>query len=135
MMGDVEIFAGREPIMIDAANPDKEKSIGKTDLSEAALILFVERQHKVIAQFIDIEDGRWYCFYRTYRGLAGREPGNHCIAANRSRVGIFQDSRQVQHHRQAERAVIALDHHPSRWQGVFRFPHNRMGGDDCHRGE
>ena len=28
-----------------------------------------------MAQFVDLPDGRWYCFYRTHRGLAGRESG------------------------------------------------------------
>ena len=62
--------------MVDASDPENIKYVGKTDLSDAALNHLVERQNKVLAQFIDFEDGRWYCFYRTHRGLAGREPGN-----------------------------------------------------------
>ena len=68
---------GRAPIMIDATDVDNINTIGKTDLSDAALIQIVENQKKVIAQIMDFPDGRWYCFYRTHRGLAGRESGNH----------------------------------------------------------
>lgn len=69
-------LAGRTPILIDARDPNNIVTVGKTDLSEAALKHLVENQHKVIAQFIDFEDGRWFCFYRTFMGLAGRENGN-----------------------------------------------------------
>lgn len=68
---------GRAPVMIDASDPNHIKTIGNTELSDAALNYIVERQNKVLAQFIDFDDGRWYCFYRTHRGLAGREPGSH----------------------------------------------------------
>ena len=64
---------GRTPLMIDASNPEHIKAIGKTDLSDAALLHLVENQKIIIAQIIDLPDGRWYCFYRTYRGLLGRE--------------------------------------------------------------
>lgn len=67
---------GRTPIMVDSSDPNNIMSVGHTDLSDGALMHLVENQKKVIAQFIDFEDGRWYCFYRTHRGLAGRESGN-----------------------------------------------------------
>ena len=67
---------GRTPIMIDASNPENIKALGVTDLSDAALKYLVENQTKVLAQFIDFYDGRWFCCYRTHRGLAGRESGN-----------------------------------------------------------
>lgn len=70
-----EELKGRTPIMIDASNPEQIKAIGATDLSDAALIHLVENQNIVIAQIVDLPDGRWYCFYRTHRGLAGRESG------------------------------------------------------------
>ena len=70
-------LSGRTPVLIDASDPDNIKAIGKTDLSQEALMHLVETQHKVLAQIVDFEDGRWYCFYRTHRGLAGREPGKH----------------------------------------------------------
>lgn len=68
---------GRTPIMVDASDPNNIKSVGHSDLSDGALMHLVENQKKVLAQFIDFEDGRWYCFYRTHRGLAGRESGHH----------------------------------------------------------
>ena len=68
-------FEDRAPILIDATDSDNIISVGKTDLSEAALKNLVENQHKVIAQFIDFPDGRWLCFYRTFQGLSGREKG------------------------------------------------------------
>lgn len=71
-----EELKGRTPIMIDASNPEKIKAIGTTDLSDAALLHLVENQKKVIAQIVDFSDGRWFCFYRTHRGLVGRESGN-----------------------------------------------------------
>ena len=55
---------------------EKIKAIGTTDLSDAALLHLVENQKKVIAQIVDFSDGRWFCFYRTHRGLEGRESGN-----------------------------------------------------------
>lgn len=67
---------GRTPILIDATDENNINAIGKTVLSDAALMHLVENQTKVIAQFMDYPDGRWYCFYRTHRGLAGRESGN-----------------------------------------------------------
>lgn len=67
---------GRTPIMIDATKSGKIKAIGTTDLSDAALLHLVENQKIVIAQIVDFPDGCWYCFYRTYKGLAGRESGN-----------------------------------------------------------
>ncbi len=70
-------LAGRHPIMIDASDPNNIKAIGETDLSQEAMMSLVETQHKVMAQIVDFEDGRWYCFYRTHRGLAGRESGKH----------------------------------------------------------
>lgn len=70
-----EELKGRTPIMIDASNPEQIKAIGATDLSDAALMHLVENQNIVIAQIVDLPDGRWYCFYRTHRGLAGRESG------------------------------------------------------------
>ena len=70
-------FEGRAPFLIDITDSEKIISIGKTDLSDNALVHIVENQSKVIAQFMDFPDGRWYCFYRTHRGLAGRESGNH----------------------------------------------------------
>ena len=66
---------GRTPIMIDASSPEQIKAIGATDLSDAALMHLVENQKIVIAQIVDLPDDRWYCFYRTHRGLAGRESG------------------------------------------------------------
>ena len=68
---------GRTPIMIDASSPEQIKAIGATDLSDAALMHLVENQKIVIAQIVDLPDDRWYCFFRTHRGLAGRESGNH----------------------------------------------------------
>ena len=70
-------YRGRAPLMIDASNPDHIVSIGKTDLSDEALKHIVEKQQKVLAQIIDFPDGRWFCIYRTHRGLAGRERGEH----------------------------------------------------------
>lgn len=70
-----EELKGRTPIMIDASNPEQIKAIGATDLSDAALMHLVENQNIVIAQIVDLPDGCWYCFYRTHRGLAGRESG------------------------------------------------------------
>ena len=70
-------FKGRAPILIDATDENNINAIGKTDLSDAALMHLLKNQTKVIAQFMDYPDGRWYCFYRTHRGLAGRESGNH----------------------------------------------------------
>lgn len=67
---------GRAPILIDATDAEHIKTIGNTDLSDGALMHVVENQVKVIAQLMDFPDGRWYCFYRTHRGLAGRESGN-----------------------------------------------------------
>ena len=67
---------GRVPILIDASDTQNIKTVGGTDLSPAALLHLVEHQTKIIAQLIDFNDGRWYCFYRTHRGLAGRESGN-----------------------------------------------------------
>jgi len=67
---------GRTPILIDARDSENIVTVGNTDLSEAALNHLVKNQHKTIAQFIDFEDGRWFCFYRTFMGLAGRESGN-----------------------------------------------------------
>ena len=70
-------FEGRKPLLIDATDLEHIKAIGKTDLSDAALKHLVENQHKVIAQFVDFDDGRWFCFYRTFKGMSGRESGNH----------------------------------------------------------
>ena len=72
-----EELKGRTPVMIDATNPKNIKAIGITDLSDAALLHLVENQKNVISQIVDFPDGRWYCFYRTHRGLSGRESGNH----------------------------------------------------------
>ena len=73
--GTPQDLKGRAPIMIDASTSEI-KTIGKTDLSEAALLHLVENQKRVISQFVDFPDGSWYCFYRTFRGLSGREAGN-----------------------------------------------------------
>ena len=73
--GTPQDLTGRAPIMIDASTSEI-KTIGKTDLSEAALLHLVENQKRVISQFVDFPDGSWYCFYRTFRGLSGREAGN-----------------------------------------------------------
>ena len=70
-------LSGRIPAIIDASDPNNIKAIGETDLSQEAMMHLVETQHKVLAQMVDFEDGRWYCFYRTHRGLAGRESGKH----------------------------------------------------------
>lgn len=70
-------LSGRNPVLINASDPNNIKAIGETDLSQEALMTLVETQHKVLAQIVDFEDGRWYCFYRTHRGLAGRESGKH----------------------------------------------------------
>lgn len=70
-------LANRSPILIDANDTEHIITVGKTDLSNAALNHLVENQKKVLAQFVDFEDGRWFCFYRTFRGMSGREPGNH----------------------------------------------------------
>lgn len=85
---------GRTPLMVDATNPDEIITIGKTVLSKAALLHLVENQKRVIAQFIDLPNGRWYCFYRTHRGLAGRESGNHGQHMHfiSSAYGIYRDS-------------------------------------------
>ena len=72
-----EELKGRTPIMIDSSISEQIKAIGATDLSDAALMHLVENQKRVIAQVVDLPDDRWYCFYRTHRGLAGRESGNH----------------------------------------------------------
>lgn len=69
-------FVDRTPILIDARDSEHIIAVGKTDLSEAALKHLVYNQNKSIAQFIDFDDGRWFCFYRTFMGLAGREKGN-----------------------------------------------------------
>lgn len=71
-----EDLKGRAPILIDASDAQNIKTVGKTDLSSAALSYLVENQKKVIAQIVSYDDGRWYCFYRTHRGLAGRESGD-----------------------------------------------------------
>lgn len=34
-------------------------------------------QNKLIAQFLDFIDDRWFYFYRTFKGMSGRETGNH----------------------------------------------------------
>ena len=70
-------LAAKAPMMIDANDHDNIIIAGKTTLSKASLIHIVEHQKKVFAQFIDFDDGRWYCFYRTHRGLAGRESTLH----------------------------------------------------------
>lgn len=70
-------LSDRSPLLIDANDVEHILAVGQTDLSDAALKHIVENQKKVLAQFIDFEDGRWYCFYRTFRGMSGREPGNH----------------------------------------------------------
>lgn len=70
---------GRMPLLIDATDPDHIIKVGSTDLSDAALKHLVENQHKVIAQFIDFDDGRWFCFYRTFKGMSGREGGNQGV--------------------------------------------------------
>lgn len=61
--------------MIDLSDKNNIVTVGNTDLSQAALKHLVENQRVVMAQFVDLPDGRWYCFYRTHRGLAGRESG------------------------------------------------------------
>lgn len=68
---------GRAPIIIDASDENNIITVGETDLSQAALKHLVENQRVVIAQFVDLPNGCWYCFYRTHRGLAGRETGEH----------------------------------------------------------
>lgn len=70
-------LSGRAPIFIDASDTNRVIAVGETDLSDAAMKHLVETQNKIIAQIIDFADGRWLCFYRTHRGLAGRESGNH----------------------------------------------------------
>ena len=72
-----EALKGRAPIIIDASDENNIITVGKTDLSQAALKHLVENQRVVIAQFVDLPNGSWYCFYRTHRGLAGRESGEH----------------------------------------------------------
>lgn len=67
---------GRAPLMIDASDENNIVTVGNTDLSQEALMYLVENQRVVMAQFVDLPDGRWYCFYRTHRGLAGRESGD-----------------------------------------------------------
>ena len=71
-----EELKGRSPILIDASDTHNIKTVGSTDLSTAALLHLVRHQTKIVAQLLDFNDGRWYCFYRTHRGLAGRESGN-----------------------------------------------------------
>ena len=66
---------GKAPLMIDASDENNIVTVGNTDLSQAALKHLVENQKVVMSQFVDLPDGRWYCFYRTHRGLAGRESG------------------------------------------------------------
>lgn len=68
---------GRAPLMIDVSDENNIVTVGNTDLSQAALKHLVENQRVVMAQFVDLPDGRWYCFYRTHRGLAGMESGAH----------------------------------------------------------
>ena len=63
--------------MIDASDSQNIKTVGETNLSDSALKHLVEVQNRLLVQFVDFDDGRWYCFYRTLRGLAGREQGNH----------------------------------------------------------
>ena len=70
-------LAERSPLLIDANDAEHIITIGQTDLSDAALMHIVENQKKILAQFIYFEDGRWFCFYRTFRGMSGREQGNH----------------------------------------------------------
>ena len=72
-----ENLKGRTPALIDITDSEHIISVGKTDLSDAALKHIVEHQSKVMSQFMDFPDGRWYCFFRTHRGMAGRESGNH----------------------------------------------------------
>lgn len=67
---------GRAPLMIDASDENNIVAVGNTDLSQEALKHLVENQRVVMAQFVDLPDGRWYCFYRTHRGLAGESPVN-----------------------------------------------------------
>lgn len=90
---------GRKPLLIDATDPDNIKTVGTTDLSNAALKHLVENQHKVIAQFVDFDDGRWFCFYRTFKGMSGREMGNqgeHMHFISNAYGGLFhEDSRLV----------------------------------------
>ena len=69
-------YRGKAPILIDATKVDYVEAIGHSTLSDAAMKHVVETQNKVIAQFLDLPDGRWYCFYRTHRGIAGRESGS-----------------------------------------------------------
>ena len=66
---------GRVPLLVDATDNEHITTIGKTNLSQAALKHLVDNQKKVIAQLIDFEDGSWHCFYRTFKGLSGRESG------------------------------------------------------------
>lgn len=67
----------RAPLMIDASDENSIVAVGNTVLSQAALKHLVENQKVVMSQFVDLPDGRWYCFYRTHRGLSGRESGEH----------------------------------------------------------
>lgn len=69
-------LSDRAPILIDASDQEHIIAVGKTDLSDEALMYIVEHQKKVLSQFITFEDGRWFCFYRTFMGLSGRENGN-----------------------------------------------------------
>ena len=43
----------------------------------------------------------------------------HRDAAAGEETGLFQDSQQVKHYRQAECTLVALHHRPSRWRSVF----------------
>lgn len=70
-------LSDKAPILIDASDHGNIITAGKTTLSNDTLIHLVENQKKVLAQFIDFDDGRWYCFYRTQRSINGRETGSH----------------------------------------------------------
>ena len=50
------------------------RKIGSTNLSEGKMRGILE-QRKVLQARIYHRDNTWHCFYFTYRGLAGKEPG------------------------------------------------------------
>lgn len=71
--GAPEELKNRVPVLIDTSK-DTVQKIGRTDLSDAALKYVVDENKKIIVQFL-AKNERWVCFYRTTKGLAGREPG------------------------------------------------------------
>lgn len=67
---------GKVPPLIDISDSKNIVTYGKTDLPDDTLRHAVEYHKTVLAHFVYFSEERWYCFYRTHRGLAGRKSGN-----------------------------------------------------------